>query len=608
MRRCLSVGLSCVALLAVAFPSPVRAAGDTVAVFELKGAITEKPAAEDFPFATVETESLQSLVKRLDQAAKDPKVAAVVVMADMAQLGYAQLEEISTAIDRIQAAGKPVYAHTDWTMTGGYALLSGVDRLSVTPTGYLIVTGLYGEQPYLRGLLDKLGVQPDFLTCGDYKSAGEMFMRTEPSPEAKKMYGWLYDGLFDGTLQHIAAGRKVDVAQARKWIDEGLYSAESAHKAGLIDAVEYRDQFLAHIREKHGEKVKFDRRYGKKSQQTIDLNNPFAVMQFYMDLLAGPKTTKSTKDAVAIVYVEGGIMPGSPEPSLFGPVEGAYSDPIRKALDEAAEDNTVKAVVLRVDSPGGSAVASEVILHASQRLAEKKPLIVSMGNVAGSGGYYVSLGSKIVYADATTITGSIGVITGKIATTDMWKKIGVTFDPIARGKRSALFGTATIFSEDERKHVQGWMDEVYGEFKQHVVDIRGDKLTKPIDELAGGRVYTGKQALDLGLVDEIGDLNAAIARAAKEAKVETYEVRIIPRPKNFIEMLAEDLSGGQSEEKNRLSLPAGLAPQGSLWDAALPLLKGADPHRVELLRRAFGQLDLIQRETVIMAMPVIDLP
>ncbi|MEZ6065915.1 MAG: S49 family peptidase [Planctomycetaceae bacterium] len=443
-----SLGLPLLATLAVLFAasSSLHAAGKTVPVFSLKGTVSEKPAGESFPFGPLDAASFREIVGRLDQAAADDKVAGVVLFLEGAEFGHAQREELHAAMQRLRTAGKPIYAHGDMTMTGGYALLAGVDRLSFTPTGYLFITGLYGEQPYVRGLLDRLGVEPDFLHCGAYKSAGEMFMLDGPSEEAATMYKWLYDGIYDGLLQLIADGRKVDVAEAKKWIDEGLYSAEKAQADGLIDAVEHRDEFVAHIKSVHGDDVVFDTKYGRKQQQTIDFNNPFEVMQFYMDLLAGPKPKRYTKDAVAVVYVEGSILPGSPQPSMFGGAEGAYGDPIRKALDKAAEDKTIKAVVLRVDSPGGSAVASEVILQATQRLAAKKPLIVSMGNVAASGGYYVSLGSKHVFADPSTITGSIGVVSGKIATTAMWSKLGVTFHPIERGERAGLLGTGRVFS------------------------------------------------------------------------------------------------------------------------------------------------------------------
>ncbi len=590
-------------VLLAGFASGLPAA-ETLAVFELKGSLTEKPAAEDFPFAMSEQESLQSLVSRMDKAAADDDVVAVVILDAGVRLGFAQRDELRQAMSRIQAAGKPIYAHAESMMTGSYALLSGADRLSVTPTGYLIITGIHAELPYVRGLLDRLGVTPDFLTCGDYKSAGETFTRNSASDEAREMYNWLYDGLYSGIVDQIASGRDVERAQAEAWIDGGLYSAEKAAEEELIDAVEHRNEFVAHIQSKHGKNIKLDKAYGKKKPKTIDLNNPFAVMQFYMDLLAGPQTPKSTKDAVGIVYVEGNILSGSPEPSLFGPGEGAYSDSIRKALDQAAEDKTIKAVVLRIDSPGGSAVASEAILQASQRLGEKKPLIVSMGNIAASGGYFVACGGRQIVADPTTITGSIGVVTGKFATTKMWNNVGIHFEEYGRGKRSSLMGTSAPFTDEEKRDVQKWMDEVYEAFKKHVVEARGEKLTKPIDEIAGGRIYTGRQALELGLVDKLGDLQMSIELAAKEAGMTSYEVRPVPRPKNFMELLAADLSG-QKDETPRLQLSAETS-RSSLWDAALPLLKGMDPHRLEVLRRVFQQVDMIQQERAILAMPVLD--
>ncbi len=585
-------------------PARSYADADIVPVFTLSGSIREKPVPEDFPFGPVRVESFHSLITRMNKAASDRDVAAVVILLEGTRLGYGQLEELRDAMARLQKAGKPVYTHTDWTTTGGLTLLSGVSRFSMTPTGYLFATGLHAEQVYLRGLLDKLGVQPDFLTCGDYKSAGETFMRTGPSPQAEEMYNWLYDGLFDGILRQIADGRNVDRKQAQAWIDQGLYSAESAQKAGLIDAVEYRNDFIAYIKSQHGEEIEFDKKYGKKRPPTVDLNNPFSVMQLYMQLLTGPPKRRSTGDAVAIVYVEGAINSGSPTPSLFGPSEGAYSDPIRKALEKALEDKRVKAVVLRVDSPGGSAVASEAIMQATQRVAAKKPLVVSMGNVAASGGYYVSLASDTVYADPSTITGSIGVVGGKIVTTGMWNKIGVTFHGFGRGKRSSLLSTGQPWSDDERAEMQSWMDEVYEVFKQHVVDIRGDKLAKPIEELAGGRVFTGRQALEFGLVDHLGGLHQAIEHAARKAGLEKFDVRVIPRPKNFLELMMGDLSGQSDEDKQQLSLPG---MESSLWKAALPLLQGVDPQRMSVIQQAFEQLELLKQERVIMAMPPLHL-
>src|SRR5581483_1678878 len=211
----------------------------------------------------------------------------------------------------------------------------------------------------------------------------------------------------------------------------------------------------------------------------------------------------------------------------------------------ASRDDSIKAVVLRIDSPGGSATASEIILDATQRLKAKKPLVVSMGNVAGSGGYYVACGSDTIFADDSTITGSIGVVGGKFATTEMWKKIGVTWKPYQRGKNASMLSSAATFTPEQREKMQTWMNDIYGVFKGHVTAIRGSRLKKPIDDIAGGRVYTGKQALDLGLVDKLGTLQDAVAYAADQAKLTDYDLRTVPEPKNLLQQLVEQSAGGE---------------------------------------------------------------
>ena len=237
---------------------------------------------------------------------------------------------------------------------------------------------------------------------------------------------------------------------------------------GIIDVVEHQQQFEARLKKAYGDDLKFDRRYGKKSGNQIDLSSPFGVMNFYAELLAPTTKRKSTKPGVGIVYLEGAIMPGSSGGNPFLADAAAFSDTIRKALDEAAADDAIKAVVFRVNSPGGSAVASEIILNATNRVAAKKPLIVSMGDVAASGGYYVACGTDTIFAEESTVTGSIGVVVCKVATTGMWDKLGVSFTPIQRGKNSAMLSSASVFSDSERAAMRSYMDEVYEVFKGHV--------------------------------------------------------------------------------------------------------------------------------------------
>ncbi len=582
-----------------------------IPVFSFSGAITEKPQGEDLLFGS-QSESFHELITRLQKAEKDKEVKAVVLLVSGTSLGVPQIEEVRKVLERIERAGKPVWAHVDSLSMRSYLLLSGVSRLSVVPTGDVWISGIYGESPYLRGLLDKIGIVPDFMTCGKYKSAAEMFMYKGPSPAAQENLDWLIDGIYDTYLQLIASGRHVPVDTVRKWIDQGVYSAESAKQKGIIDCVEHRQDFVAKLKKQFGSDVRFEKKYGKKkSAAEIDLSSPFGLLKFYADLLSGGKRAKSTKNAIAIVYVEGLIVPGASDPSSFpGLFDSgvAYSTPIRKALDKAADDDSIKGVVLRVDSPGGSAVASEIIMHATKRVAAKKPFVVSMGNVAGSGGYYVACGAKTIFADNATITGSIGVVAGKFATSPMWSKIGVNWKPIQRGANANILATSRPFLEPQRKTLQHWMDEIYGVFKGHVTTIRGKKLKKPIDQLAGGRVYTWRQALQLGLVDRIGGLEDAIAYVAKQARLEKYEVRVLPHPKNFFEMLMSGMRDEDSDSKT-LSLPHGslLGKRSTVLAAALPYLQGFEPNRVRSIIVALGQLQLLARERLTLTMPIIDI-
>jgi protease-4 len=345
----------------------------TIAVFTFDQPILEKPRGEEFPL--------------------------------LAPIAQSSLKDV---VERMKKAG-------------------GATRISATPTAIIMITGYSAESPYVRGLLDAIGVKPDFLTCGEYKSPAEIFMRKGPSPEAARMRNWLLDSLYESYQKMVAQGRGVKPERVRQWVDGAVYTPEQAKQEGIIDSVQHRQEFEAELREKFGADAKFDRKYGKKGQgEQIDLSSPLGVVQLWARLLEGGKRKPPSKDVIGVVYVDGAILPGKPDPSPFGMDSGAYSTPIRKTLDKIADDNSVKAVVLRVSSPGGSAVASEIVLNATKRVKAKKPFVVSMGEVAGSGGYYVSMGAETIFADATTITASIGVLGGKFATTDMWNKIGIT--------------------------------------------------------------------------------------------------------------------------------------------------------------------------------------
>lgn len=570
-----------------------------IAYFKIKGPLAETPVNMPPLFGSEPPVSLKGLLERFKEARLDKNVVAVLIDLQNAAFGLGQLEEVHEALRKFAAVDKPVFMHADSLRTLTYAAATGASHISVVPTGDVWLLGLYGETPYLRGALDKLGWTPDLEQCGDFKTAGEPIMRKEPSEPSKQMTKWLLDGLYSGLVERIAKGRGMSPEKVISLIDNGPYSAEEALAAGLIDSVKHRQDFIADLKTRYGDGVEFVADYGKSDDMDIP-QDPFAMFSFLMQLL-NPSPKVYTEPSIALVYVDGAIQPGSAEFSPFGGSSGAFSTTLRKALDKAAGDDSVKAVVMRVDSPGGSALASEIILDASRRVAAKKPLIVSMGNVAGSGGYYVTCGAETIFADSGTITASIGVIAGKIVTTGMWEKLGFNWHGVQRGKMAAMMSNAAPFSDPERAKLRHYMDTVYDIFKKHVTTARGDKLKKPIDDIAGGRVYTGAQALDLGLIDKIGGLEDAIKFAAQRANLGEYDIRIIPEPPSIFDLFKphdEEDEHAEVSTTPRLSLTK-LPP----LDTMLSTLATVDPFRVQAIVRSLQRIELLHAESVITMMP-----
>ena len=588
----------------VAKPAKPPVVPTSVAVFGLGGAVSEGPGGGDLSSLLSGTapESLRSLVSRMDRAGRDKQVAAVALLYNGPVVGSAQLEELVSAVDRLRETGKPVYLLAESMGTGGYVLASHCSHLSVVPGGELALVGLATESPYIRGLLDWRGVEPDFLTCGDFKSAGEMYIREGPSRNAAAMGDRLLDSQYRTYVDLIASGRNVDRKQVRHWIDQGPYTASRARAAGLIDAVEHRREFYDRMRRAHGQTSRLLTRYGLPPRQQVDLSSPLGLIQFYSKLLQGPGRVVNRGDTIAMVYLEGTIVGGSMPISPTGGA-AASSETLRKTLAVVERDKAIKAVVLRIDSPGGSALASEVILDAIRKVQANKPVIVSMGNVAASGGYYVASYADEILAQPTTITGSIGVVGGKFATTGLWDKLGIKWASRSRGANATLNGTARVFTDDQRDRVQEQLDEIYGTFKRHVVDGRGKKLKKPIEQIAGGRVYTGRQALELGLVDRMGGQVDAIAAAAKRAGIRKYTIREYPESQGLFASL---MGTRQSDRSGPLvGRRRGRREGVRLLDRVVPLLGTLEPQRAEAIRRIVGHLERLQHERVFLLAPEI---
>ncbi len=577
-----------------------------IAHFKIKGALTETPTNLPPLFGSEPPLSLKALLERFKEARHDDGIVAVVIDMQSAALGFGQLQEIHEAIRKFAAVDKEVYIHADSLSTGTYALATGASHISIVPTGELWLLGLYGETPYLRGALEKIGCVADLEQCGDFKTASEPLTRTGPSEASREMTRWLLDGIYDELIEIIANARGLSADRVRTLIDNGPFLADEALEAGLIDSVKHRQDFIADIQSRYGRATKVVTDYGEKDPFDIKADNFFAMFEVLMKLL-NPVPKVYTKPSVAIVYVEGTIMPGAAESTPFGTTAGAFSTTIRKALDKAAKDDSVKAVVLRIDSPGGSALASEIILDATRRVAARKPLVVSMGNVAGSGGYYVTCAAETIFADSATITASIGVVGGKIVTTGLWDKLGINWHAVQRGQMAAMMSTADRFSDAERAKIRHYMDTVYEVFKKHVTDARGDRLAKPIDEIAGGRVFTGAQALELGLIDKIGGLEEAIRFASQRANLGQYEIRVIPEPKTIFDLFVPSgddeyasLQASSAYVTGRMPIDLLSVP---LFQTMLPTIAQFDPLRAQAIMRSLKRIELVHKEGVVMIMP-----
>ena len=594
-RYACSVVLSVLLTAVLLGLSPAR--GATLPVFRLDGALSESPSELAHLLGETKPQTLHELVSRLDQAAQDSQVPAVVILLESPEIGLAQTQELRQAMGRLRQAGKKVHLFAEALDMGTYLLSTGASNITVVPSGMLMVMGLNSEALYLRGLLDKIGVQPDLVHIGEYKSAGEIFTRSGPSEEALQQMNRLLDDVYSRMIGAVARTREMGTDQAEAALTSGPYSAEQALDIGLIDSVRYRKDFLDRLSSRY--EAELDTRYGGKKTPELDFSTPFAIFQLLSDLMQDVQPALSSA-SIAIVNVEGLIVRGkSSDGGATGKLVGSRT--LRQALEKAAQDDTVKAVVLRVDSPGGSALASEIIWKGTQRIRQAKPLVVSMGNVAASGGYYVSCGADRIFADESTITGSIGVLGGKMVTVGMWDKLGVNWHRLPRGRHATLFSPSAPFSEHDREFIREFMNETYETFKQRVTEGRGTRLKGDLEPLAGGRVYTGRQALEIGLVDDLGGLHEALAFAAERAGLETYKVRLLPEPKTILDLLLEALGLDEDSDLELGGAPSALADP--LVKAALPLLGNVDPWRRAAALRSLRVAEVLTREGVIVVPP-----
>jgi len=513
--------------LFIPFLAGVALAADksVVAVYDLEKGLSENGVVE----ASVLNMNLESqrpltffdVTRSLGMAVSDPDVKALVLDVDGSPLGLAQIEEIQRHLEAAKEAGKDVWLYSDYYNTKTAMLGAAANQFILMPEAGVTFSGMAAQSMYFKGMLDKAGVQADVIHIGDFKSFGEEFYRTGPSEFAAQQREELIGGMFDQIVGAVAKGRSIEESAVMELVDRGEFSAEDAKKGGLVDELQYRTDFNTMLRERYAD-AKFDREYEMPDLDGPDMDSVFDVFKLMMD---SGSDSKSKEDYVAVVVLEGAISDAS-------------IAPVRKEIVKLLKDDHAKGLVLRVNSPGGSALSSEVLWEVTDEWKSKgRPFAVSMGGVAASGGYYVSAGADRIFAEAGTVTGSIGVVGMKMVMGDALDKLGITTHTIQRGKHADAMSFTKPFSEDEKKLVRDSMLEVYGTFKQRITDGRGERLKGDLEGMAGGRVYTGARALELGLVDELGGLHEAIAWIADEAGVEADTVKLRPEPKSPLDGL-----------------------------------------------------------------------
>ena len=479
-------------------------------------------------------QSLTNLILQFKKAKVDNRIKVVLLDINMSGAGWGKSEEIRDAIADFRSSGKPVYAYMEFGMNKEYYIASACDKIYMAPPGELFITGLAADVMFFRGSLDKLGVYPDIFQIGKYKSVGDTFTRKDMSDAHREFMNSLLDDLFNRYVEAIATGRGKTGDQVRAIIDDAPYGAAKAKEVGLIDGSEYRDDLEKQIKTNLGYKESDPLRVVKSSQYT-------EVAPESLGLNEGEK--------IAVIYASGDIGSGQSENSPTGS-QSIGSDTLSKAINDARDDQTIKAIVLRVDSPGGSGLASDVIWHAVDSAKQKKPVVVSMSDVAASGGYYISASASKILAQPSTITGSIGVVAGKPVLRGFYDWLGISNEYILRGKNAGIFRETEKFNDDERAKFEDWIKQTYyNDFIPKVAKGR-NKDAAYVDSVGQGRVWTGFQGKERGLVDEFGGLDRALEVAKDLAKIPKDKgVRrvILPYPRTFIQELLSQ--GNESHVK-----------------------------------------------------------
>ena len=460
---------------------------------------------------------LKDVLTGLRKASRDERVEMLVTKVGPSRMGFARAQELRDAVLAFRASGKPALA---WAESFGewgpglvpYYLATAFDEIWLQPIGDVTLGGLELGTPFLRGALDHLEIEPQVGQRYEYKNAADVLLRSAFSDAHREAMQQLATSVVDQVVDGVARGRRLNTTRVRELVDQPPIAAEDALAAGLVDRVGYRDELYAEVRKRAGDEAKL-----------------IYVSRYAHPPVPVPRAVRKAR-TIALIWGLGPITSGK---SGRGPGGGNRmgSDTVTAALRAAARDKDVEAIVFRVGSQGGSAVASDAIWREVRQAREAgKPVVASMGDVAASGGYYVAMGADVIVAEPATITGSIGVVAGKLVTDRLWNRLGVSYDSVAIGELARMFSTRTRYGPAEQAALASWLDRLYEMFVSKVATSR-DMSRDEVHEVARGRVWTGADARDRRLVDVLGGLDRAAEIAAERAGIPaTADVDLVSYP------------------------------------------------------------------------------
>ncbi len=480
-----------------------------------------------FSFDDQNVVGLQDMIRLIDYAKNDDKIKGLYINLSGTTLASASAYDLRAAIEDFKSSEKFVFANADYYSQGTYYLASIADSIYIHPTGSIDFRGFGVTVPFLKGMLDKIGIEAKVFYAGDFKSATEPLRRTDISEENREQTREYLRALYNIFLEDIAESRNTSPEALEKLADQfQIQFTEDAVANGLVDRVVYNDEFINAIRTEINGK-------------TDDQVNIISMSKYYTKNKKEIANISGDKE-VAIVYMEGGIVVKGNDPGTIS------SEKYVKLLREIREKKNIGAVILRINSGGGSALASDKIAREIQLIRDKDiPVVATMGDVAASGGYYVAAPANVIYAAPNTITGSIGVFAVIPQAQELMQdKIGLAFDTVTTGPYASAFNVAEKLGEAEKDFFQSSVDSIYQQFLRHVANSRGMSVEQ-VHEVAQGRVWPGRKALEINLVDEIGNMKNALDKGVELAGLEEYKIREYPKTKNPIEMLLENFGEGK---------------------------------------------------------------